>query len=208
LLEEGGPEKSPYFSEVINSDRFNARVQEGITVPAALATVLNATLQDFLDFRVVNARTALDYNLETAAWAGATLRQGQWYSMNLMLPLPYMPSFFVAHQVQFAFTRELPCTHDADRTCAELVLRAVPDETDLKYALRRLQRALHQPHARQLNAWSTMYMRLITDPDTLQAYHCDTRQFFYLSMDGKEKGAVLGADQSAIDLGTVTPPAP
>jgi tetratricopeptide (TPR) repeat protein len=207
-LEDAGSEKSPYFSEAINSDGFNARVREGTAVTAALAPVLNTMLQQFLDFSVVNARTALDYDLETGAWAGATLQQGQWYSMNLMLPLPFMPMFFVAHQVQFAFTRELACSHDSDRTCVELVLRAVPDETDLKYALRRLRQVLHQPHGRKLNAWSTMYMRLITDPDTLQAYHRDTRQFFYLSMDGKEKGAVLGSDQSAIDLGTITPATP
>jgi hypothetical protein len=64
--------------------------------------------------------------------------------------------------------------------------------------LRRLQQ-LHFKHGEKLHSWSTMYMRLITDPATLQAYRRDMRQFFYVSLDGAAKGVLLGADLSIID---------
>jgi hypothetical protein len=213
-------DKSANFEDIIDSASFNARVLReaqshreagallGNASPAntaALVPRLKKSLQDILMTDVEAADTALDYNLQTGTWPGATLDQGQWYSMKLSLPLPFAPLQFVAHDVQFAFTRELPCDHDSGQICVELVLRAVPDAADLKYALRGMQQALHLRHAEKLNAWTTMYMRLITDPATLQAYHRDSRQFFYVSIDGRRDGALLGADQSTTDWGVVTP---
>ena len=74
-------------------------------------------------------------------------------------------------------------------TCVEIVLRAVPDATDLKYALREMQHALHLRHGENFSAWTTTYLRLITDPATLQAHHRDVRQFFYGMIDGRPGGA-------------------
>jgi hypothetical protein len=127
--------------------------------------------------------------------------------MKLSLPVPFSPLEFVAYEVQFAFTRELPCYRGAGDTCVEIVLRAVPDATDLKYALREMQHALHLRHGEKLSAWTTTYLRLITDPATLQAHHRDVRQFFYGMIDGRPGGALLGADQSSTDWGLLTPAA-
>jgi hypothetical protein len=112
-------------------------------------------------------------------------------------------------------TRELPCGHDPastlwiglNRTCVELVLRAMPDEASLNSTLRRLQRPLHLPHGVALHAASTLYMRLITDPSTLQTYHSDLRQQFYASFDLALNGALLGSDQWVIESGPVKPAA-
>jgi hypothetical protein len=213
-------DKSANFEDIIDSNSFNARVLReaqshreagsllGNGSPAdtaALVPRLKRSLQDILMTSVEAADIALDYNLQTGTWPGATLEQGQWYSMKLSLPLPFAPLQFVAHEAQFAFTHELPCDHDSGHICVELVLRAVPDATDLKYALRGMQHALHLRHAEKLNAWTTMYMRLITDPATLQAYHRDARQFFYVSIDGRRDGALRGADEASTDWGIVKP---
>jgi hypothetical protein len=201
--------KTADFIETINRDSFRARAKHEASsllgnlpptgaVPNPLGPVLHTELNDLLLPVVTDTAAALDYNLETGAWPGATLDQGQWYGMQIAMPLPFAPLAYVIHQVQFAFTRELPCSRDSDRTCVELVLRAIPDETDLENILRRLQQ-LHLKHGEKLHSWSTMYMRLITDPATLQAYRRDMRQFFYVSLDGAAKGALLGADESIID---------
>ena len=222
--ETGG--MSADFDETVDARRFKERVEQeahayqqanlqfGAAAPAgagsaAIARALDIRLKSLLWPVAVDANSALDYNLETGAWPGATLEQGQWYGMKLMLPLPFAPNNFVLHQVQFAFTRELPCSQDSDRTCVELVLRAVPDETDFMYAMRRLQHPMRLHQGETLHASSTMYMRLITDPSTLQAYHRDLRQFFYVWVDGAANDAalepLLGSDRTAYDLSPVNP---
>jgi len=206
----GAAGKTADFIKTIDRDSFKARARHEEAssplgnlpptgaVPNPLDPVLNTGLNELLQPVVTDTAAALDYNLETGAWPGATLDQGEWYGMQIAMPLPFAPLAYVIHQVQFAFTRELRCSHDSDRTCVELVLRAIPDETDLQIILRRLQQ-LHFKHGEKLHSWSTMYMRLITDPATLQAYRRDVRQFFYVSLDGTAKGALLGTDQSSID---------
>lgn len=212
------------FNETINGDSFKDRAQAEAhaheeansllgsldprgTRAAGLAPVLNTMLSDLLLPNYVETATALDYNLETGAWPGATLDQGHWYGMKISLPLPFAPLNFVVHEVQFAFTRELPCGNDSDRTCVEIVLRAIPDDTDLKDTLRRLQRSLHLRHGMALQASSTTYIRLITDPAALQARRRDTRQQFYVSVSTAPSDALLGADESVIDAGLVKPAA-
>jgi hypothetical protein len=207
------------FNELIDDSSFEARARQEVNTPeigsalsgdaptsrtgASLARVLGTALDDLLYPTLLAATTELDYNLETGAWPDATLQQGQWYGMEFSMPLPFAPRNFVLYQVQFAFTRELPCTPQADRTCVELVLRAMPEEKDLDSTLGLLQRPLHLRRGQTLHCASTMYMRLVTDPATLQAYHRDLRQFFYVAVDGAAKSkadeALLGADQSSID---------
>jgi hypothetical protein len=135
--------------------------------------------------------------LETGAWSGATLEQGQWYGMKIWMPMGFLPLIFVYHDVQFAFTRELPCGKNSDRTCVEIVLRAIPDERDLKRTLRDLNRELNLPHGNGLHISSTTYMRLITDPTTLHAYQRDMRQQFALTHDRQgtppQRRALIGA---------------
>ena len=129
--------RSADFNQTIDHDSFESRAQAEArsdreansrlggsgapgTPAAGLAPVLNIVLNDLLLPKYLETAAALDYNLETGAWAGATLNQGQWYGMKISLPLPFAPLNFVVHEVQFAFTRELPCDKDSDRTCVEI----------------------------------------------------------------------------------------
>ena len=84
----------------------------------------------------VEALVAENYNIETGTWIGASLEQGVWYDMSVPLSLPLAPGLFVTHQIEFAFTREVPCMADStDEACVEIVLRATPDPEELKRLL-------------------------------------------------------------------------
>ena len=78
---------------------------------------------------MLEAETAQNYQIETAMWVGTTLEQSTWYQMSAPFSLPGIPDVIVEHQVEFAFTRRVPCTAtDTAGGCVELVLRARPDQ--------------------------------------------------------------------------------
>ena len=65
---------------------------------------------------VIEGLVAQDYNFETGTWIGATLEQGVWYDMTAFLPLPLEPQVLVKHEIEFAYTRSIPCTDDGKET--------------------------------------------------------------------------------------------
>ena len=138
----------------------------------------------------VEALVAETYNMETGTWIGASLEQGVWYEMNVPLSLPLAPELFVTHQIEFAFTRQVPCTADSkDEACAEIVLRATPDPEELSIRLVNLsqmmrlsQGTLRDEVALQLS--SATYMRLVTEPKTLQLFESDLRRYAYWTNTG------------------------
>jgi hypothetical protein len=138
----------------------------------------------------VEALVAETYNMETGTWIGASLEQGVWYKMNVPLSLPLAPGLFVTHQIEFAFTRQVPCTADSkDEACAEIVLRATPDSEELSIRLVNLsqmmrlsQGTLGNEVALQLS--SATYMRLVTEPKTLQLFESDLRRYAYWTNTG------------------------
>jgi len=82
------------------------------------------------------ALVAEAYGIETGTWIGASLDQGVWYDMSMPLSLPLAPGLFLTHQIEFAFTRQVPCMADStDEACVEIVLRATPDPAELKRLL-------------------------------------------------------------------------
>jgi hypothetical protein len=121
------------------------------------------------------------YGIETGTWIGASLDQGVWYDMRVPLSLPIAPGLFVTHQIEFAFTRQVPCTADSsDEACVEIVLRATPDPEDLKRLLMDVSQSMSPGHKEALQLWSATYMRLVTEPGTLQFYESDIRHLSYL----------------------------
>jgi tetratricopeptide (TPR) repeat protein len=125
---------------------------------------------------------AEDYNLETGTWIGSTLEQGVWYEMTVPLSLTLAPQVFLAHKIEFAFTRQVPCTADSvDPTCVEIVLRATPDPAVLGRMLDNLARLSSLPHGQMPQLWSVNHMRLVIDPATLQPYTCEMRRHAYWS---------------------------
>jgi hypothetical protein len=138
----------------------------------------------------VQADAAETYYVETATWIGAKLQQGVWYQMTapLLLPGIGLGQFLVTHNIEFSYTRQVPCTAaDTDRSCAEIVVHATPDAKDLELARAQVARTLKLPSADVLHSWSTIDMRLVVKPDTLIPYVCDTRRYWYVALDGEAK---------------------
>jgi hypothetical protein len=133
----------------------------------------------------IEALVAEAYSIETGTWIGASLDQGVWYDMRGPLSLPLAPGLFVTHQIEFAFTRQVPCTADSsDEACVEIVLRATPDPEDLKRLLVNVSETMNLSHNVALQLSSATYMRLVTDPRTLQFYESDIRRLSYWTIKG------------------------
>jgi hypothetical protein len=130
----------------------------------------------------VEGFVAEDYNLQTGTWIGASLEQGVWYDMEAPLSMPLAASLYEMHKIQFAYTRAVPCTADAtDSACVEIVLRATPDPEKLETDLPKLADLAHLRRAKKPRLWSVTFMRLVTDPATLQPYVLDLRRHSYWS---------------------------
>jgi hypothetical protein len=106
--------------------------------------------------------------------------------MSAPLSLPVAPSIFVMHRIEFAFTRQVPCMADStDESCVEIVLRATPDPNELKKLLMNLSRQVGLSHEESLQLSSAIYMRLVTEPETLQFHESDVRRYAYWTTKGK-----------------------
>lgn len=159
-----------------------------------LARRLRTAVSDTLSPDASEARTAEDYNLETGTWIGATLEQGVWYDMTAALFVPIAPQVFLSHEIQFTYSRAVPCVPDsAEVSCIEIVLRAVPDPAVLKADLDALARAAHLEHGKAPRLWSITVMRLVLDPATLWTYSRETRWHAYWS------NGIAGPEQSLIE---------
>ena len=133
----------------------------------------------------IEALVAEAYNIEAGTWVGASLDQGVWYDMNVPLSLPIASGFFVTHKIEFAFTRQVRCTVDStDEACVEIVLRATPDPAELKKLLMNLSREIGLGNKDVLQLSSATYIRLVTEPKTLQFYESDARRYAYWTITG------------------------
>ena len=133
----------------------------------------------------VEALVAEAYNIETGTWIGASLDQGVWYEMSVPLSLPLAPGLFVTHQIEFAFTRQVPCTADStDEACVEIVLRATPDPEELRRLLSNVAERLGLRLKEALQSSSATYMRLVAEPTTLQFCESDLRRYAYWTITG------------------------
>lgn len=148
----------------------------------ALRQAGERALQTALDPAAVQTTLSEDHSLETGMWVGATLEQGVWYDMSADLALTAAPAQVIKHRAEFAYTRSVPCTADSsDPRCVELVIHATPDASALKSLLDRAEHHLGSRGRLNVRYWSTLYVRLVVDPDTLQLWTRDTRRYVYLS---------------------------
>ena len=139
----------------------------------------------------VETLVAETYNIETGTWIGASLEQGVWYEMNVPLSLLLAPGLFVTHQIEFAFTRRVPCMAGSiEEACMEIVVRATPDPEELKVRLVNLSQMMKLSQNAllgekvDLQLSSATYMRLVTDPTTLQFFESDMRRYGYWTNKG------------------------
>jgi hypothetical protein len=141
---------------------------------------------DTLSPGMLEADAAEDYQLETAMWIGATLAQGVWYETSAPLSLPGMPQLIVQSQIEFAFTRKVPCTAGASvEKCVEIVMRATPDPQALTHLLDDLGGA--PPNNAFVDYFASTETRLVTDPSTLLPYARDEWVYWFVSV-GQDKG--------------------
>ena len=136
------------------------------------------------------------YGLETAMWIGATLQQGVQYELLAPLPLAGLPPLVIFHQLEFSFTREVPCTTESTgHSCVELIVRASPQQEPLKEILADLQ----LPHGEALSYSSASTVRIITDPATLRLYLHETREYWYATL-GRQlpRSMLLESEHSVI----------
>jgi hypothetical protein len=127
-----------------------------------------------------------DYDFETGVWIGATLEQGVWYNMSGQLILPGTRDLLFLNDVEFAYTRDVPCTPDStsqSRSCVEIVVHATPQEKLRADLVRYLNRRLTFSHKPRGQYWSTTYMRIVLDPNTLMTYVFDVRRYWHGSGD-------------------------
>jgi len=135
--------------------------------------------------QIIEAETRQSYSLETAMWIGATLKQGVWYDSDATLMLPGIRTVVLAYRLQFAYTRPVPCPGTSGaRTCAELVIHAVPDADALAEYLGSVVQHFGQP----LDYASATDLRLVIDPSTLELYVEEVRRYWYAAT-GARPGA-------------------
>jgi hypothetical protein len=123
------------------------------------------------------APTAQDSDFLTKVWADARLDQGVWYSLQADLLLPgFTQGLSAQHDVEFTYVRDVPCTDTAtEQRCVELVVHATPEPERLGKALEQLNRdsRIH------FHYWSTMYMRIVTEPGTLTTHTYEVRRYWH-----------------------------
>jgi hypothetical protein len=122
------------------------------------------------------------YNFQIGMWTGATLEQGVWYKLAAPLPLPGAPQQLVPNDIEFAYTRDVPCTGAAtQRGCVEIVVHARPQDA----AIESLVESLYYPFVKgekdRMHYWSTTYIRIVTDPENLHVRVYDVRRYWHAS---------------------------
>jgi hypothetical protein len=163
---------------------------------ALIGAAIRSAQNDFAP-QVIAQNVAENYELETAMWIGATLQQGVHYELVAPLALAGIPFDTVNHRLDFVFTRELPCPSGLPaHPCVELIVHATPEGQPLRQWV----------GSDALDYSSSVSVRIITDPQTLQPYLRDTRRFWYMTLGQKTSAAkVVIADHSLI---TTTYPEP
>ncbi len=191
------------FGETLSAE-VTARLGDGTKAqgePAGSSLALAENLKSVFSPQFVDADAAEKYSIETATWIGARLQQRVWYQMSAPLFLPGlgMGQFLVTHDIEFSYARQVACTAgDPDRSCAEIVVHATPDAKDLQLARDEVAHSLRLPGAQSLHYWSTTDMRLVVRPDTLVPYVSDTRRYWYVALDGGEKGDPVISSESIV----------
>jgi tetratricopeptide (TPR) repeat protein len=188
------------FKHVVNpgsvsSDQYAAvrALILGHTQTAAGASRLQGWVADAtqLLFRpaAVEQNTAEAYDFRTGVWIGAKLEQGVWYNMSAPLTLSGARQLVLPHDIEFAYTRDLPCSATPTaRSCVEIVVHATPQPDAIAQLLSVVRQRLGGHPAAQPRFWSTIYMRIVTDPVTLTPYVYDERRFWHIGGDNPGQG--------------------
>lgn len=167
--------------------------------PSDAARVVNSAFTT----QVIESKAAEDYNLETAIWIGATLEQGIWYKLSAPLSLPGVPQAVLPHDLEFAYTRQVPCTAGSmELSCIEIVVHAIPDADALEAALERASQMVSLRRGRAVHYWGSTYLRIVTDPNTLMTYVRDARRYWYVSLGDSDPKSVENKSERIVATST------
>lgn len=192
------------LERVVNSkafaDRLTARTNGIIKSGAPAGAIGKSATNDALDAAadalspgMLEAETTETYQLETAMWIGASLEQGVWYQLSAPLALPGLSGIVLQQQVEFTFTRRLPCAAgEAEARCVEIVMRATPDEKAVRSLLADINRPLPFPQFRNYQA--SILVRIVVDPTTLLPYTREELVYWYASFGREAKATMLEFD--------------
>ncbi len=148
---------------------------------------------------IIEAKATEDYSLATGAWIGSTLDQGVWYRMSAALIVPGFDNILLSNDIEFAYTRNVPCAAGpAAPSCVEIVLHATPQREPLDKLLDDTTRALQLQRNHAVRYWSTSYLRVVTDPNTLMTYATDARRYWYLSVGSTDPNGKVTASESIL----------
>jgi len=115
-------------------------------------------------------------------WLGATLEQGVWYKLAAPLTLPVARQVVLPNDIEFAYTRDLPCTAAATQhSCVEIVVHAKPQEAAVKDLIEDSYYPFVKSDQERLHYWSASYIRIVTDPETLAVRVYDVRRYWHIS---------------------------
>ncbi len=143
--------------------------------------VVGATKTIFAPWSVEQT-AAEDYDFRTGVWIGATLEQGVWYNMSVSLTMPGARQLLIPNDVEFAYTRDVPCTAAATSgSCVEIVVHASPQPEYVAAVMKLVERTLAGQRKIRPHYWSATYMRIVTDPNTLTTYVYDARRYWHAS---------------------------
>jgi hypothetical protein len=184
---------------LIRTGALSSHVKAGVTKDAL------ATAGGVMSPGMLEAETAGDYQLETAMWIGATLEQGVWYEISAPLMLPGASRYIVPQRIEFAFTRMVPCTADAEgKQCVEIVIHATPDQKTLNNLLADLEGS--SPAYRYSDYAASTDARIVVDPATLLPYAREERVHWYVSVGKRAADKILQSEHLVSTTRYAAPP--
>ena len=123
-----------------------------------------------------------NYNLRVGMWSGATLEQGVWYKLAAPLTLPGARQLLVPNDIEFAYTRDVPCAGAAaEHPCVEVVVHASPQEEALTEIMDGLDSVAATRLSTHVHYWSVTHIRIVMDPETLSTQVYDVRRYWHVS---------------------------
>jgi hypothetical protein len=174
-------------------------------------------LQNVLAYDTVDAAAEEDHDFNTAAWIGATLEQGAWHRIQAELLLPGLPYAAVRHDVELAYTHDVPCMTGSPPACVEIVVHATPVPWALDDLLGKMHVCRHALWCGKPHLWSATYVRVVTDAKSLMPYVPDIRRYWHMTLGDRRNDRESGMQRvvtsfsypqgaSELDHGSEGPP--
>ena len=156
------------------------------TIPASGTVQLSEQqlqiMQIALRSETIRVEAEEDYDLQVGMWIGATLEQGVWYRLAAPLTLPGAHQLLIPYDLEFAYTRDVPCTGAAtQRACVEIVVHASPQAHSIKSLMGNFDYPFVKAANASVHYWSATCIRIVTDPETLGLRVYDVRRYWHVS---------------------------